>query len=137
MSIKSLMNYTFVSKYARWDEQKERRETWGESVDRVKQMMLDKYVYDPTDKLESKAQGEVLEAIETAYEEMKKRKYLDLKELCSLVDRQFLSTIQEYIIVLLHTLIEQDSSKNVCTCCCAVVELDFQYKNITLLNFQI
>jgi len=76
MSIKSLMNYTFVSKYARWDEQKERRETWGESVDRVKQMMLDKYVYDPTDKLESKAQNEVLESIETAYEEMKKKKIL-------------------------------------------------------------
>jgi len=70
------MNYTFVSKYARWDEQKERRETWSESVDRVKQMMLDKYVYDPTDKLESKAQDEVLEAIETAYEEMKKKKIL-------------------------------------------------------------
>lgn len=43
MSIKSLMNYTFVSKYARWDADKLRRETWGESVDRVKQMMMDKY----------------------------------------------------------------------------------------------
>jgi len=48
MSIKSLMNYTFVSKYARWDESKERRETWGESVDRVRQMMIDKYA-DPSD----------------------------------------------------------------------------------------
>ena len=48
MSVKSLMNYTFVSKYARWCPEKKRRETWQESVDRVKQMMLDKYV-DPHD----------------------------------------------------------------------------------------
>ena len=43
MSIKSLMEYTFKSKYARWDGNKLRRETWGESVDRVRQMMVDKY----------------------------------------------------------------------------------------------
>ena len=44
MSLKSLMDYTFVSKYARWIPEKKRRETWNEAVDRVKQMMLDKYV---------------------------------------------------------------------------------------------
>ncbi len=43
MSIKSLMNYTFVSKYARWNPEKKRRETWKEAVERVKGMMLDKY----------------------------------------------------------------------------------------------
>ena len=48
MSIKSLMNYTFVSKYARWEPKKLRRETWSESVDRVRQMMVDKYA-DPAD----------------------------------------------------------------------------------------
>ena len=41
MSLKSLMDYTFVSKYARWIPEKKRRETWNEAVDRVKQMMLD------------------------------------------------------------------------------------------------
>ena len=45
MSLKSLMDYTFVSKYARWIPEKKRRETWNEAVDRVKEMMLDKYVY--------------------------------------------------------------------------------------------
>jgi ribonucleoside-triphosphate reductase len=43
MSIKSLMSYSFVAKYARWIPEKKRRETWKESVDRVKQMMYEKY----------------------------------------------------------------------------------------------
>ena len=40
MALKSLMNYSFVSKYARWIPEKKRRETWDEAVSRVKQMML-------------------------------------------------------------------------------------------------
>jgi ribonucleoside-triphosphate reductase len=43
MSIKSLMNYSFVAKYARWIPEKKRRETWRESVDRVMNMMYEKY----------------------------------------------------------------------------------------------
>ena len=43
MSVKELESYTFVSKYARWIPKKKRRETWKESVDRVKQMMLEQY----------------------------------------------------------------------------------------------
>jgi hypothetical protein len=39
------MDYTFVSKYARWIPEKKRRETWNEAVDRVKQMMLEKYAF--------------------------------------------------------------------------------------------
>lgn len=71
MSIKSLMNYTFVSKYARWDSEKKRRETWSESVDRVKQMMVDKYV--GTDQTHH---PEVVEAINKAYEAMRKKRIL-------------------------------------------------------------
>lgn len=66
MSIKSLMNYTFVSKYARWIPEKKRRETWAEAVDRVKQMMLDKY----------SSHEDVLEDIEWAYEKMLKKQIL-------------------------------------------------------------
>ena len=43
MAIKSLMDYTFVSKYARWIQEKSRRETWRESVDRVTGMMREQY----------------------------------------------------------------------------------------------
>ena len=43
MSIKSLMNYSFVSKYARWIPEKKRREPWRESVDRVMHMMYEQY----------------------------------------------------------------------------------------------
>jgi len=43
MSIKSLMDYSFVSKYARWLPEKKRRETWKESVDRVMNMMYEQY----------------------------------------------------------------------------------------------
>lgn len=69
MSLKSLMNYTFVSKYARWIPEKKRRETWQEAVDRVKKMMLD--VYATGDKSQ-----EVVSVIDQAYEDMKKKKIL-------------------------------------------------------------
>ena len=60
------MDYTFVSKYARWIPEKKRRETWNEAVDRVKQMMLEKYADKP----------EALPEIEWAYEQMRKKKVL-------------------------------------------------------------
>lgn len=71
MSIKSLMNYAFVSKYARWIPEKKRRETWSEAVDRVKQMMVDTYV-NPEDPNHI----EINNAISKAYEDMKKKKIL-------------------------------------------------------------
>ena len=71
MSLKSLMNYTFVSKYARWIPEKKRRETWSEAVDRVKQMMVDAYV-NPEDS----NHVEVADAIAKSYEDMKKKKIL-------------------------------------------------------------
>lgn len=43
MSVKALQDYTFVSKYARYDSEKKRRETWPESVERVRDMHLRKY----------------------------------------------------------------------------------------------
>ncbi len=43
MSVKALQEYTFVSKYARYNKSKKRRETWEEAVDRVKRMHLNKY----------------------------------------------------------------------------------------------
>jgi len=72
MSLKSLMDYTFVSKYARWIPEKKRRETWNEAVDRVKQMMLDKYV----EGQEGESAEEVKSQIEWAYEQMRKKRVL-------------------------------------------------------------
>ena len=63
MSIKELESYTFVSKYARWIPEKKRRETWKESVERVKNMMYDKY-------------PEVNGDIEWAYDMMYKKRVL-------------------------------------------------------------
>ena len=48
---------------------KKRRETWGESVDRVRQMMVDKYVNEDSNK-------EILKSIDKAYGDMKKKKIL-------------------------------------------------------------
>lgn len=42
-----MSNFIFTSKYARYNEKKERRETLSEAVDRVCQMHLDKYSYLP------------------------------------------------------------------------------------------
>ena len=69
MSLKSLMNYTFVSKYARWIPENKRRETWNEAVDRVKQMMLDVYA-------SGEDSEETRRIIEDAYDDMKKKKIL-------------------------------------------------------------
>jgi ribonucleoside-diphosphate reductase alpha chain len=64
-AIQELQNYTFVSKYARWIESKQRRETWKEAVERVKQMMLTKY-----------GNLGINEDIEWAYDMMYKKKVL-------------------------------------------------------------
>ena len=64
-AIQELQNYTFVSKYARWLESENRRETWKEAVDRVKNMMHEQYV----DK-------NVSEEIDWAYDLMFKKKVL-------------------------------------------------------------
>ena len=71
MSIKSLMNYTFVSKYARWSEEDKRRETWNEAADRVEQMMLDKYVPEDTEEYAA-----IKEEIKWAYDMMRKKRVL-------------------------------------------------------------
>ena len=46
MSLKALQDYTFVSKYARYNEELKRRETWDEAVGRVKNMHFEKYPQD-------------------------------------------------------------------------------------------
>lgn len=43
MSSKALSDYTFVSRYARYNSEIGRRETWHEAVERVRQMHLAKY----------------------------------------------------------------------------------------------
>lgn len=42
-ALQELQNYTFVSKYARWLSDQNRRETWKEAVDRVREMMHSRY----------------------------------------------------------------------------------------------
>lgn len=64
-ALQELQNYTFVSKYARWIEDKNRRETWKEAVERVKNMMH--YKYD--------SYG-ISEEINWAYDMMYKKKVL-------------------------------------------------------------
>jgi ribonucleoside-triphosphate reductase len=64
-ALQELQNYTFVSKYARWLENKNRRETWKEAVERVKNMMHTMY-----------ADKNISEDIDWAYEIMYKKKVL-------------------------------------------------------------
>ena len=64
-SLQELQNYTFVSKYARWLEDKNRRETWKEAVERVKNMMLTMY-----------ADKNISDDINWAYDMMYKKKVL-------------------------------------------------------------
>jgi ribonucleoside-triphosphate reductase len=64
-ALQELQNYTFVSKYARWLEDKKRRETWKEAVERVKNMMHTMY-----------ADKNISEEINWAYDMMYKKKVL-------------------------------------------------------------
>jgi ribonucleoside-triphosphate reductase (thioredoxin) len=64
-ALQELQNYTFVSKYARWLEDKQRRETWKEAVERVKNMMHTMY-----------ADKNISEDINWAYDIMYKKKVL-------------------------------------------------------------
>lgn len=64
-ALQELQNYTFVSKYARWMEDKKRRETWKEAVERVKNMMHTMY-----------ADKNIGEDINWAYDMMYKKKVL-------------------------------------------------------------
>ena len=64
-ALQELQNYTFVSKYARWIENKNRRETWKEAVERVKNMMLQQY-----------AEFGIKNDIDWAYDLMYKKKVL-------------------------------------------------------------
>lgn len=63
MSIKALQDYTYVSKYARYNADAKRRETWGEAVERVKGMHMRKY-------------PQVAEDIEWAFDLVKQRRVL-------------------------------------------------------------
>lgn len=64
-ALQELQNYTFVSKYARWLEDKNRRETWKEAVDRVRNMMHTMY-----------ADKNISKDIDWAYDMMYKKKVL-------------------------------------------------------------
>jgi ribonucleoside-triphosphate reductase (thioredoxin) len=64
-ALNELQNYTFVSKYARWIESENRRETWKEAVDRVKNMMHTQY-----------ADFNISEDINWSYDLMFKKKVL-------------------------------------------------------------
>ena len=63
MSIKALQDYTYSSKYARYNKQEGRRETWNEAVDRVKEMHLRRY-------------PQVAEDIEWAFDLVKQKRVL-------------------------------------------------------------
>jgi ribonucleoside-diphosphate reductase alpha chain len=64
-ALQELQNYTFVSKYARWIPEKNRRETWKEAVERVKNMMHTMY-----------ADKNISDEINWAYDMMYKKKVL-------------------------------------------------------------
>lgn len=63
MSVKALQDYTFVSKYARYDAGQKRRETWTEAVDRVRDMHIRRY-------------PQIEEEIEWAFEQNRQKKVL-------------------------------------------------------------
>jgi ribonucleoside-triphosphate reductase len=63
MSIKALQEYTYYAKYARYDKNLKRRETWAEAVERVKAMHLRRY-------------PEAAQEIEWAFEQVKQRRVL-------------------------------------------------------------
>lgn len=66
MSVGELKKYTFVAKYAKWLQDKNRRETWKEAVERNREMMLQKYSNVP----------DVFEYINEAYDAVLRKEVL-------------------------------------------------------------
>lgn len=66
MSVAELKKYTFIAKYANWLEDKKRRETWKEAVERNKNMMFKKYEH----------HTDVYPLIEEAYEAVFRKEVL-------------------------------------------------------------
>jgi ribonucleoside-diphosphate reductase alpha chain len=66
MSVAELKKYTFIAKYANWLEDKQRRETWKEAVERNKNMMFKKYEH----------HTDVYPLIEEAYEAVFRKEVL-------------------------------------------------------------
>ena len=64
MSVKELQEYTRISRYARFNEEKGRRETWQEQVDRVMDMHRTKY----SDKM-----ADIEDEFEIAYNALRKK----------------------------------------------------------------
>lgn len=60
MSITALQDYTIVSKYSKWIQETQRRETWKEIINRVRQMMYQKYKDKDVDEYIDKAYDAVL-----------------------------------------------------------------------------
>lgn len=86
-SIKALQDFVFTSKYARWIPELNRRETYNEAVDRVGQMMMDKYCPKSIDQMINDAVWkpslesidslrELRQEIEWAYDMMRKKRIL-------------------------------------------------------------
>ena len=65
MSIKALQDYTFTAKYANYNKEEQRRETWDESIDRVLNMHIKKY-------------PQIEEDLKWAFEESRKKKKLTI-----------------------------------------------------------
>lgn len=70
MSIKALQDYTYYSKYARYNKKAKRRETWSEAIDRVKNMHLTKYA------AQIEKHPEIKDDIEWAFEQSRQKKVL-------------------------------------------------------------
>ena len=69
-SMQALQDYIFVSKYARFDKDKQRRETYKEAVNRVRHMMLTRY-----------ADKNIDDDINWAYDLMEKQRVLGSQRL--------------------------------------------------------
>lgn len=63
MSVKALQDYTFTSKYARYLPELQRRETWNEAIDRVRDMHIRRY-------------PEIKEEITWAFEQSRQKRVL-------------------------------------------------------------
>lgn len=63
MSVTALQNYTFTSKYAQYIKEKKRRETWGEAIERVRDMHIRRY-------------PQIKDEIEWAFEQSRQKRVL-------------------------------------------------------------
>ena len=125
MSVKELQEYTRISRYARFNEEKGRRETWNEQIDRVMGMHRTRY----GEKL-----NEISDYLDIVNDNLKKKRVLGSQRALQFGGDPILQKNARMYNCTVSYADRARFFQEAMYLCCVVVVWDFLYKNIILEN---